>query len=134
MILLKVFSSPLNWEFSPSFISVIVRFGLFVKIFLHFAFSLTGIWISSMVSSIPDILSSFSYIPSVMPTYVVPVLSPMFSISRVASICDFSIVSISIFRSWIILANSFTCLIIFYFISLRDLFISPLKTSIIFIR
>jgi hypothetical protein len=32
------------------------------------------------------------------------------------------------------LANSFTCLIIFYFISLRDLFISPLKTSIIFIR
>jgi hypothetical protein len=43
-----------------------------------------------------------------------------FSISRVDFFCHFFIVSISIFRSWTILLNSFTCLSVFSCISSRD--------------
>jgi hypothetical protein len=85
-----------------------------------------------------------------------PDLFPRFSISRVVSLCDFFIVSISIFRSWMFLFNSFTCLVVFFSnsirdfcvtslrastclplfscISLRELFISYLKSSIIIMR
>ena len=81
-----------------------------------------------------------------------PDLFPRFSISRVVSLCDFFIVFISIFRSWVVLFNSFSCVVVFtcnslrdfYFlfngfylfncISLRDLFMSFLKSSISFMR
>jgi hypothetical protein len=49
-----------------------------------------------------------------------PDLFPRFSNSRVVTLCDFFIVSISIFRFWIVLFISFTSLIVFSCNSLRD--------------
>jgi hypothetical protein len=81
-----------------------------------------------------------------------PDLFPKFSISRVVSLCDFCIVSISIFRLWTVWFNSFTCFVVFSCISLRDschflgfyqftcvfllreLFLSFLKSFILFMR
>ena len=51
-----------------------------------------------------------------------PNLFARFSIIRVVSLCDFFIVYISIFRSWMVLFISFTCLIVFSYNSLRDFF------------
>jgi hypothetical protein len=79
-----------------------------------------------MVLSTSEIYSSISCILLMIFVSVAPYLFPRFSISGVASICDFFIVSISIFGSWTVLFNSFTCLIVFSYISLRDLFISSL--------
>jgi hypothetical protein len=45
----------------------------------------------------------------------------------VVSFCDFFIVSISILRSWMVLFNSFTCLVVFSCISLRDFCVSSLR-------
>jgi hypothetical protein len=81
---------------------------------------------------------------------------PRFSISRVVSLCYFFIVSISLFRSWMVLFNFFICLVVFFCnslrdfcvfslrdssclpvffcLSLRELFMSFLKTSIIIVR
>ena len=56
-------------------------------------------------------------------------LSPLMLISRVVFLCVFFNVSISVFRSWIVLLNSFTCLIVFSCISLRDLLVSSLRAS-----
>ena len=66
MILLKIFSEPLIWASSPSFIPIILRFGLFHSVpgfldvsyqeFLDLTFSLTDVSVSSIVTSIPDIL------------------------------------------------------------------------------
>ena len=56
-------------------------------------FSLTDISTSSIVSSMPKILSSVSYILLVMLLSVVPFLFPRFSISMVA-VCVFFIDSI----------------------------------------
>ena len=125
-----------------------------VRSFLHLIFSLTIVSIYSMVSSTPLILSFISCILLVMLASVTPNLFPGFSISRLAYICDFFIVSTSIFRSWMVLFNSFTylivfpciskgfvpslmactCLPVFSCISLRELFMSSLRSSIIFIR
>ena len=63
-----------------------------------------------------------------------PVLFPRFSISRIPSVCVFFIASISIFSSWRVLFISFTCLIVFPCISLKDLLITNLKVFILFIR
>ena len=52
-----------------------------------------------------------------------PDLFPKFSISRVVSLCNFFIVSISIFRSWIVLFNSFICLVVFSCNSLSHIII-----------
>jgi hypothetical protein len=45
-----------------------------VRSFLLFVFSLTVVSVSSMVSSMPEILSSISYILLVMPASVTPTL------------------------------------------------------------
>jgi hypothetical protein len=61
-----------------------------------FVFSLKDVSISSMVSSKSQILSSISCILLVMLASVVPSVFLRLPISRVASICYFFIVSISI--------------------------------------
>jgi len=73
----------------------------------------------SMVSFAPEILSSICYILLVMLSSMSPDLFHRFPISRVSCLCDFFIVSISIFNSWMILFNSFTYLLVFSCIFLR---------------
>ena len=79
---------------------------------MHFAFSLTVVSMISMVSSASEILSSISYILLLMLAYMTPDFFPRFSMSSVVSLCDFFIVSTSIFRSWIVWFNFFTCFVV----------------------
>jgi hypothetical protein len=121
--LLKIFTGPLSWATLLSSIPIFFRFGLlvvswiswmfWVKIFLHFAFSLTVVFMFSMGSSAPEILSSISCILLVMLACMNPDFFPRFPIFRVASLCDFFIASTSVFRSWIVLCNFFTCWVVF---------------------
>lgn len=104
-------------------IPIIIWFGLFivfqissmfyVKNSLDFSFSFTDLLISSIISYTPDILSSISCILLVMIMYVLLVVFPWFSISRIASVCIFFNASSSLFRSWSVLFISFTSVIIF---------------------
>jgi len=83
----------------------------------------------AMVLSAPKSLSSISCILLVMLASVTLDLFSRFYISRVVSLCAFFIVSFSIFKSWTVLFNSFTCLVVFYCNSLRDFCVSSLRAS-----
>lgn len=63
----------------------------------YLTFSLTTVLIPSIVPSIPEILSSISFILLVMLKSVVPVHLPRFSASRIPSVCVFFIAPISTF-------------------------------------
>jgi hypothetical protein len=56
----------------------------------------------SMASSAPEILSSTYCFPLVMLAFMTPDLFPRFLISRALSLYGFFIVSIFIFKSWIV--------------------------------
>ena len=116
LILLQIFSDPLSWDSSPSPLPLFLKFDLLI-------FS----WISWIFWVLPVIQFSISFIQ--MLAFITPYLFPKLSIFRVATLCVFLIISISIFRSWMIFLISFTYLIIFSCISLRNLFVFSLRAS-----
>jgi hypothetical protein len=104
-----------------------------VRNFLALTFSLTVVSISSIVSSMPEILSSICVL-LVMFASVVPVLFPRFSISRVSSVCVFFIASIFIFRYYTVLfifLLLFDCIFLYFLKGFVCLFFFSLKVSII---
>ena len=82
-----------------------------------------------IISSTTEICSSITFILLVMLASMTPDLFPRFYISRVVFLCDFFIVSVSVFRTWVVLFNSFMCLTVFFCISLRDLHVFSLRAS-----
>jgi hypothetical protein len=123
IILLKIFTDPLNLEFLLFSISINHRFGLlivsliswmfWVRNFFHFSFSLIVVSIFCVVSSAPEIFSSISCILLVILASMAPDLFPRHFISRVAILCVFFIASFSIFTFGIFFFNFFTCSVVF---------------------
>ena len=100
---------------------------------MHFAFSLIVVFMFSMEFSAPEILSSISCILLLMLKIYGPDFSPKICISRVVFLCDFFIVFTSIFRSWMVLFNSFSCLLVFSFNSLKDFCVSSLRLLAVYL-
>lgn len=71
----------------------------YVRKYLDLEFSVTEVSISSIIYSMPEILSSISYILLVMLASVVSDLFPRLSISRIASVCGLFSSAISTFFS-----------------------------------
>lgn len=94
---------------------------------------MTDVSFSYILSCMPKILSSVSSNLFVTLAYVVPIHLPMFSISKVPSVFLFFTVSMSSFRSFTVLLILLTGLIVFSCITLRDLFVSPLRICTCFI-
>jgi hypothetical protein len=81
-----------------------------------------------MVSFIPEILYAISCILLMVLSSVAPVIFPTFSISRVASICDFFL--LFLFPLWVLdCFVQFFHLFVFFCISLRDIFVFSLRVS-----
>ena len=135
IILLKIFTHPLRWESSLSS-TPIIRFSrligswipwmIWVRGFLLFAFSLTVVSMFSKVSSAPNILSSISCILLVMYLWFLISFLGFYLQGCLPLVISF-IVSSSIFRSWMVLVNSFTCLVVFSSNSIREFCVLSLK-------
>lgn len=102
MYLLKTFLGSLSLVSSPFFITIILSISIttilyyphsmpyfldvFVSLFFYSVFSLMNVFTSSMLSSMPEILSSMTCIVLVYLASVVPVQVPKFFISRISSV------------------------------------------------
>jgi hypothetical protein len=82
-----------------------------------------------MESSVSEILPYISFILLLMLASTVPDFFPRVSISRVVSLFCFLYCFYFPFRSWMVLFNSITCLLVFSCNSLRDFCVSSLKAS-----
>ena len=80
---------------------------------MHFEFSFIVVPMFCMEFSPLEILSSISCILLLMLSPMVPDFFPRVYISRVVSLWVFFIVSTFLFRSWMVLFNSITCLVVF---------------------
>jgi hypothetical protein len=136
IIMLKIFTGPLCWESLLSSICNILKFGhlivswiswmFWVRSFFHFLWLLCPCLLWYLL---PEILSSISCILLVVLVSMTPDLFPSVSFSSVAFLCDFLIAYISIFRSWVVLFNSFSCLFVFSCNSLKDFCVTSLLAS-----
>ena len=136
VILLKIFAGPLCWKSSLSSIPIILRFGLHLCpgipgcfglgsfCILHFLWLLCQcfLWyLQSLWFSLLYLVFCWWCLLASM----APDLFPRFSNSKVVSLCDFFIISISIFRSWMVLFISFASLIVFFCNSSRKFCLLP---------
>jgi hypothetical protein len=133
MILLKIFSGPLRWESSFS-IPIFCRSGLFIvsqfswmfciRNFLEI-FSLTDVSVSSIVSSMPEILFSVSCVLLIMLASVIPVILPRFIHPSLYFLYCFNF-HFQILNTFIYFLHLFDCISLCFF--------PTIKSSIIFIR